>query len=406
MTSTRNNATQNGAQAGPVQFAWNSIHPPLEPFAAGLEAVAPSMPPLPPLSRSSSRTSSSTLHSFPATPCLPGNMLPHVSTVNYAEQGHFQASNGGYSTSPLHMPGSGMVCHPEVVATPALGHQPSQMYNPAGAFSVSQSHLSQERNFTGAGFVPPQFYSLHESTSTSCYYAPTQPIYNPQQYPTAATSGGIEVPTATNLPELPGSFQFTFIAQPQLQMPDSSYVGPVPDEHHFHPSLNELSQFHSGPLPVLGTDSHHSMPTFVNNDPNDNLDPTVQQEQSTTPTTGLVMGSTITECPTLNALVDGSSTVDDSWVDDILAEWASMSPPDSGLQTQTAGLPDVAPTAAPASAPVARRKRTKDESEGGAIEAAETSQPTDQKKRKKKSYKPLTSRRSGVSRVNFLKKKI
>jgi len=387
----RNNASENNnAQAGPVRLIWFDIYPPSQPLEPGIEVSAPllSLPPLPPLSRPSSRTSSSTSHSFPATPCLPGSMLPNVTMAipQDAGQDNLQVPDGDWSTSPLYMLGPDMVFPPEIAAGIAMPsapeYQPSQMYNSAGVLCA-----------------PPQLHSSQGCSSAGSSCAPTQTSLNPpQNHATVTSNKDLQFPATTNLPE---SYQFTFTAQPQLKMPNQSCLDPM-DVHHFHPSLYELSS--DSPWDA---DSHHLVSTLINYGQNENLDVTAQQEQDIGPATGLEIDSMFPDF-TPQAHGNGISTNDDtSWVDDIMNELASMPPPpDSASQLQqTAGLSAAGQSTVPASVLRAQLKRTRDESEGGAIgEATEAPEPTNQKRSKTTGgsrHAPLTKRRHAVRGVSF-----
>ena len=390
---TRDNASENNAQAGPVRLIWFDIYPPSQQLEPGIEVSAPllSFPPLPPLSRSSSRTSSSALHSFPATPCIPGSTLPNFTTAipQDAGQDNLQVPDGDWSTSPLYMSGPEMAFPSEIatgIAMPsAPEHQSSQMCNPGGGLYVPpQLHLSQGCNSTGSSCVPTQ--------------ASPNPL---QDHTTIISNRDLQVPATTSLPELPESYQFTFTAEPQLTMPNPSCLDPT-DDHYLQPSFYPLaSDF------AWNAGSDHLVSTSTDYGQNENLGMTTQQEQDIGPAAGFemdVMFPNFTQQAPGNGI---STNNDNSWMDDILEEWGSIpSPPDSASQLQqTADLSTAGQSTAPAPVPKAQLKRTRDESEGGATgEVTEAPEPTNQKRTKTTGgsrHTPLTDRRHGVRGVSF-----
>ncbi|KAL4067782.1 hypothetical protein V8B97DRAFT_1410520 [Scleroderma yunnanense] len=398
--ATRNDAFENTAQAGPVRLIWHSIYPPLQPLGPGVEASAPLCDLQVPASndtapsRSSSRTSSSALSSFPATPCLPGTTMPQVMMASLEDVGqdNGQMPSGGWSTLPLFMLGSQMACHSNVatgITLPSLpDSQPSQIHDSSGTLYVSQSHPSQPCNYASSSCV-----------ATQASFCP------PAGYTTVASNESLRDLTPNNLPELPTSFEFTFTAEPPTTYP--SYPSTLEHEQLSHQFYQFSSDFgvpfdsHS----QLHTNLHYTTPTVTHHGQNEFLDVAVQQEQSAMPFAGLETVSTLPDF-TLEDFVNGSSTdIDTTWVDWVLTDTAPVQassehpPPDlpSHLE-QSVGLPGAEPSTAPAR-PGTRHKRRRDEPECDAGMVKGTSKPPKTKRSKTTrgtKNLPLTDRRHNV----------
>ncbi|KAI6109651.1 hypothetical protein F5141DRAFT_1276823 [Pisolithus sp. B1] len=183
---TRLDASHNQAQHGMTRLVW-PLYPPTQSLPSGVEASAPlfisgALTGTPPLSRSSSRTSTAASSSSLATPILQNLMTPNI----------FQGDASQYNDAldpmapllpPLAPP---LLCVPKI----ATGIQPSFSLPPSQQQSVYVNQLS------GSYLPAPGGSGSHVSDMSSGEAGVV---------PQAAPSG------------LPASYEFTFSAYPQMQ---------------------------------------------------------------------------------------------------------------------------------------------------------------------------------------------